>query len=344
MLERNELKKLMLATVKADRSNPVAYSFNGTNMSYVDLNDTLRNELNEYCGTFRQYESNKNLIFGLIEEVLTETLPKTVADRYAAFAETKTFAQGDKPIFKRKFMGKQRAKQFITRVGLDGIYEVFKLGGPEYFEVPTSAIGGAAQIGFEEFLDGRVDFGEVTQIVYEGMDELIGKEIEYALKGALVQLPTNNKVATAGFDEAAMDKLIALASMYGDPTIYCDYEFAVKMVPAEGWISDELRNEKWRNGYFANYKGHRVVIMPQALVDESNTRKKYDPGYAWVIPSGADTKPVKVAFEGGIIATEYTNKDLSREIQVYQKVGVGIVMANNIFSYIDTSLQGKLDW
>ena len=78
--------------------------------------------------------------------------PKKVADAYAQFAETKVFAQGDKPSFRRKVNSRMRAKQFITRVGLAGRYEVFKLGGWETFEVPTSAIGGAAQIGLEEFL------------------------------------------------------------------------------------------------------------------------------------------------------------------------------------------------
>ena len=94
------------------------------------------------------------------------------------FAETKQFAQGDKPIFRRKRDQRSRAKQFITRVGLAGVYEVFKLGkNEECFEVTTSAIGGAAQVGFEEFMDGRVDFAEVTRIIMDGMDELIYKEV-----------------------------------------------------------------------------------------------------------------------------------------------------------------------
>ena len=70
------------------------------------------------------------------------------------------------------YAAKRRAKQFVTKVGLAGIYEVFKLDGKSY-EVPTSAFGGAAQIGFEEFLDGRVDFADVLEIVMEGLDECV---------------------------------------------------------------------------------------------------------------------------------------------------------------------------
>ena len=42
---------------------------------------------------------------------------------------------------------------------------------------------------------------------------------------------------------------------YGTPTIYCTYEFAVKMLPAEGWVSDTMRDMVWSQGYLGSYKG-----------------------------------------------------------------------------------------
>ena len=235
-----------------------------------------------------------------------------------------------------------RAKQFITKVGLNGIYEVFKLGKERPFELQTSAIGGAAAIGFEEFLDGRVDFAEVTKIVMEGMDELIYREIAKALMSSINQLPRANQVAAAGFDEAAFDRLLSVASAYGTPSIYCTYEFAVKMIPAEGWISDAMRDEKWAKGYFANYKGYRVVILPQAFEDETNEKKMVDPGYVWILPTGHD-KPVKVAFEGDTLVQEMHTHDRSREIQVYKKVGVGVITSPDMCVYQDTELLGQMD-
>jgi len=237
-----------------------------------------------------------------------------------------------------------RAKQFITRVGLAGMYEVFKLAkGEESFEVRTSAIGGAAQIGFEEFLDGRVDFAEVTAIVMEGMDDLIYEEIGKALKASINQLPPANRYAFNGFDEAGFDKLLVVASAYGEPTIYCTYEFAVKMVPKDAWrYTESMKSELWNTGHLANYKGKKVIILEQGFKDATNTEKVIDPGYCWIIPNGADTKPVKIAFEGQTIVDEYKNYDRSREIQVYKKVGVVCMMANNICAYVDTSLRGQM--
>jgi hypothetical protein len=109
------------------------------------------------------------------------------------------------------------------------------------------------------------------------------------------------------------------------------------MVPQNGWISETMKDQKWNNGYLANYKGHRVIVLPQSFEDETNTVKVIDPSYAWIIPTGAE-KPVKVAFEGTAIVDEYVNKDRSREIQVYQKVGVGALITNNICVYQNTDL------
>ena len=345
MLDRENLVQLAKVVAKADRNAPHSYSWNGEAFDYDTLNETLRKEFNEYAGTYALYRENKNLIFSIIEEVLDDVLPTRVVEAYNQFAEVKTFAQGDKPIFRRKTSSKTRAKQFVTRVGLAGIYEVFKLSpSEEAFEVRTSAIGGAAQIGFEEFLDGRVDFAEVTAIIMEGMDELIYQEVAAALKASVGQLPVANRLVMTTWDEAAFDNLINIAAAYGEPTIYCTYEFAVKMIPAEGWrYTEAMKDELWRTGRLANYKGKRVVILPQGFTDETNSKKVIDPGYCWIIPTGADSKPVKIAFEGATIVDEYVNKDRSREIQVYKKVGVTAMLANNICCCVDASLAGQMD-
>ena len=311
MLQFNDLLQLMKVAAKANTSAPTSYSVNGQNLSYEAVNETLREELKELCGTNALYRENKNTIFSLIEQTLDEVLPKKITESYMQFAEVKVFGQGDKPIFRRKLNSNNRAKQFITRVGLAGVYEVFKLGrNEEAFEVRTSAIGGAAQIGFEEFL-----------------------------------LPPANRVAANGFDENEFDRLIYVASAYGVPAIYCTYEFAVKMIPQEAWrYTEGMKEELWRTGRLANYKGHTVTILEQGFEDETNSRKVIDPGYCWIIPSGANSRPVKIAFEGNTLVQELDNRgDWSKEIQVYRKVGVVAMLTNDICCYVDTSLMGQMD-
>lgn len=344
-LEFKDMLTLTKLVANAKPSAPVAYSYGDKQFSYSDLADTVRSEFAALAPDYRTYKVNQNTIFALLEQTIDDVLPKRVLEQYSQFAEIKTFSQGDKPIFTQKITqaSKRRAKQFIGKVGLAGLYEVFKLDGQSY-EVTTDAIGGAAQIGFEEFLDGRVDFAEVTAIVMEGMDELIFKEVGHALKAAVNQLPPANIVVADDFDEEEFDRLLVIASAYGEPSIYCTYEFAVKMVPNEGWrYTESMKQELWNTGHLATYKGRRVIILPQGLEDETNTRKVIDPGYCYIIPSGADSKPVKIAFEGGAIVDEYVNKDRSREIQVYEKVGVTALLANNICAYVDLALAGQYD-
>lgn len=338
-LSFKDLVTLAKTVARANPSASVAYSFGNDKFSYNDLQETLREHLNEIAGTYSLYRENKNMVFKLFEEVIEDVLPQKVMEQYSQFAEIKTFAQGDKPIFRQKVTqaSRRRAKQFIGKVGLAGLYEVFKLDGKSY-EVTTNAIGGAGQIGFEEFLDGRVDFAEILDVVMEGLDECIYVEIEKQLIGAVNNVQTANKTSQTGFDEKEMDRLLEIADSYGAKAdIYCTFAFAATMVPSEGWVSDEMRNQKWNNGYLANYKGHKVIVLAQSFEDEQNTTKVIDPQYAWIIPSGA-SKPVKIAFEGGAIVDEYTNYDRSREIHVYKKVGVRAVFSNDICVYQNTSL------
>lgn len=339
-LNKTDLIKLAKTVANANPSSKVAYSFGEDQFSYADLNDTLRAELRELAGTYQLYRENKNTIFELIEQTIDDILPRRVLEQYGQFAEIKTFGQGEKPVFTQKITmaSKRRAKQFVTKVGLAGVYEVFKLDGQSY-EVPTSAFGGAAQIGFEEFLDGRVDFAEVLDIVMEGLDECVYLEIERALKGAVTNLQAANKTSQTAFVEAEMDRLISIADAYGQSTIYCTYEFAATMVPETGWISDNMKDQKWNNGYLANYKGHRVIVLPQSYEDETNTVKVIDPAYAWIIPTGGNDKPVKVAFEGQTLVDERKNYDWSREVQVYKKLGVAAIITNNICVYVNTKLK-----
>lgn len=339
-LSKNDLFTLAKTVANANPTSQVAYSFGEEKFSYSDLNETLRSELRELAGTYALYRENKNTIFALIENVINDVLPVKVLEQYGQFAEIKTFAQGDKPVFKQKVSAaaRRRAKQFITKVGLAGVYEVFKLDGKGY-EIQTTAFGGAAQVSIEEFLDGRVDFADIIDIVMEGLDEAIYLEIEKALIGAADALTSANKATDTTFNEAKMDNLIAIADSYGKSTIYCTYEFAATMVPAEGWVSEDMKNQKWNNGYLANYKGHNVIVLNQSYTDETNSTKVIDPSYAWIIPTGSNEKPVKIAFEGDTLVDERSNDDWSREIQVYKKLGVGALITNNICVYKNESLK-----
>lgn len=340
-LDRTQLIALAKATAKASLNPSVAFSFGDKKLSYEALDETFRKEMNELAGTYAQYRENKNLIFRLIEVGLDEVLPIKVMQAYGQFADVKTYAQGEKPIFRVRITeaSKKRAKTFVTRVGLAGRYEVFKLDG-RTLEVPTSAYGGAAQIGFEEFLDGHITMSDVYDLVLEGLDEKVYEEIATALVSMVEDAQFNgyNKASFAGFDEGVFDRLLATADAYGQSTVYCTFEFAATMLPSDTHWSDSMKDEVWNNGYFTRYKRHNVIVLPQSFVDADNAQKVIDPRYAFIIPTGAE-KPVKIAFEGQTAVREHENADWSREIQTYKKLGVAVYNTNpGICVYKNTQL------
>lgn len=347
-LEKNNLIELAKATAKASINPSTSFSYGEEKLSYEALNSTFREQVRELAGTPALYRNNKNTIFELMEIMLTEVLPPKVLAEYGQFADVRTFPQGVQPIFYQKISeaSRRRAKQFVTKVGLAGRYEVFKLDGRS-LEVQPTAYGGAAQIAFEEFLDGRIDMADVYEIVLEGMDEAVYKEIAKALKAYVDAMFTANtgtpgtyvNVATADhFDEAALDKLLMIADTYGKSAIYCTFEHAATIIPQTGWVSDNMRDRRWNQGYLGDYKGHQVIVLPQSFEDETNKVKTIDPAYAYIIPTGAE-KPVKVAFEGSAQVKEVDGHDWSKTIHTYQKFGVAVYGINPGFcAFKNTSL------
>lgn len=351
-MEFSELKELAVAAAKAERGTSTTFSFNGATEVYTaeQINEALATEFKALTGytegkgcSYRKYEENKNTIFALIEETITEVLPPRVEQQYMRFADVKRINQGDKAVFRLKVseFAKRRARTFVTRVGLAGRYEVFMLDGAT-MEVQTGAIGSAARIGFEEFLDGRWQFADFVDIILEQMDFFIYQEVANALSAMVSNIPAVNKATVAGFDETTMDELLAIADTYGRAAIYCTQEFANQMIPSSARISEKMKDMLWEKGWLLTYKGHEVIILEQSLVDETNKEKVIDPAQAYIIPQGSE-KPVKVVFEGQTHVREITdNDDWSTDMQTYTKVGVSTVATlgqlNWICTYRNTNL------
>ena len=338
LLKFDSLVKLAVAA-----SNKTSFNFSESEKySAEQTSDLLRAQMNLLAHDYRSFRENKNTIFSLIEQTIDEVLPAKVLQQYEQFADISTVAQGDKVVFVRRITeaSRMRAKQFVTQVGLAGRYETFMLDG-ERLEVKTSAIGSAARIGFEEFLDGRIQFSDLTDVIIEAMDEYIYREIAKALATAVEELPAPNKVTASSFDAASMDRLLAIADAYaGAPaTIYCTYEFAATMLPAEAWASNDMKNTIWGEGYLPRYKGHNIVLLPQSMEDATNAKKVIDPSNAYIINSGVE-KPVKIAFEGQTAVREVSdNDDWSRDMQTYKKFGVAILTNPSICVYKNSSLK-----
>lgn len=338
LLEFDSLKKLAKA---AAHNAPIEFSAN-EKYTADDANDLLRAQFALLAPDYKGFRKNKNVIFELIEDTIDDILPARVMDQYMQFADVKVLNQGDKAVFRQRITeaSRKRAKTFVTKVGLAGRYETFMLDSREIV-VEMSAIGAAVRLGFEEFLDGRYSFADLTDVIVEGMDDYIYAEIAKALEASMKELPAANVATFAGFDTATMDRLLAISDSYygGRSAIYCTYEFAATMIPNDAsMLSNDMKSTLWENGYLGNYKGHQVIILRQSMVDTTNAKKVINPKNAYIIPTGAE-KPVKLAFEGPTaVRTVEDNDDWSTDMQTYKKFGIAIFMNPAICCYTNSNL------
>lgn len=318
------------------------------NFSAENVNDALHDELSAMCGSINDFMRNQYDIFQIIIETADEIVPKKALDRMAAFAEMRVVPQGQKTLFHKK-AGKNRAKAFITRVGLSGVYETFRLDSTE-FEVPVKAVGSAGSIDFERFLDGADNMSDIMDIILEGLEDAAYLEICNCLMESInnTKRPAANKFIDSAFDAAHLQKLVNVVKRYDDSAVIlaCD-EFIDAMGPdaivpaiqgsAQGIYSPADIEAIHNQGRIKIFRGTPIVELPQGYIDENNEKTWLNPQFAYVLPTGRE-KVVKFVFEGATQMWTSTNRDQSMEINFYKKMGAAIITYNNWGIYQNTGL------
>jgi len=328
--------QLAFALVKAKESPSQTFSYKDKTFTVEQLNNSLKDEVFKLASSYNEFRRNKLDIFELIQQTVDLVLPNRVREAIGKFADVRTFAQGQKPIFNLT-KGKSRAKSFVTKVGLSGVYEAFELDRSQ-IEVPSIAYGGAARLELERFLDGVFDFGEFTDIIIEGLEEKIYVEVQAALITAISSMPAINTYSGGAFDDGEMITIINAMRAYGNiVNIFCTPIFAGTIMPDSGFIGDAEKADVRNQGYVGRFYGANVIILPQSFTDETNATSVFDDSYAFVIPSGNE-KIVKVALEGQTIVDDVTNADRSMEFQAYKKMGSAICYYHACGAFTNTAI------
>ena len=305
MMNKNDIRDLYIHAFKG--TSPA------TEFSVKDVKETLRAELKALAPNKYEYEKNKLEIFQIIQESFDEVLPDYVGNFIGQFAEIKSVPNGQRASFIVK-RGRRRAKTFVTEVGLAGVYEAFRLD-VDTFEVSAKAYGGAAYIDFERTLDGSEDLVEPLQLLLDGLQEAIYRELLKALITATQNsdMPTANIASTTNFDPAEMQRLCTIAKNYGggNAVIFATPEFIQEMGPdaigmpiygpyaltanpaagsAPGYATPVYNPNDIASiaatGYITMFRGTPIVQLPQAFTDENNDTYQVPPQYAFIFPAG----------------------------------------------------------
>lgn len=323
-----------------------------TNYTVETVDKAVLAGFRERCKSINDFMRNRYDIYEIVIENADEFVPNKVIDALGIFAEVQQVPQGQKSMFKRK-LGKTRAKQFITQVGLSGVYESFRLDTDTY-SVNVGARGGAVSIDFERMLDNADIMADMMEIITEGLVDSVYMEVHKCLRAAINanDMPEANKYASNTFEGDKLLKLINIVKAYdASAVVFAAPEFVAEMgadaiVPVSGSLPgvyhpqdiDAIHNQ----GYINIFRGTPIVMLPQSFVDDKNVKTAIDPQFAYILPAGK-TKIVKVVLEGETQMWDYTNADRSMEINVYKKMGVGIAAYNNWCIYQNYGVESNFE-
>ena len=337
----NELREL--ARHAAKRTAPAEFSVGSVDAAVAEGFKNLTGSINNFM-------RNRYDIYDIVIENADEIVPGKVMDAMSAFAEVIQAANGEKKIFKRGLRGRNRAKKFLTQVGVNGLYETFRLD-QDTFTLETKAIGGAVSIDFQRMIDGAETIAEFMDVLVEAQVDGIYGEVQKALMAAVenTAMPQANRVA-GSYAASDLQNLVNTVKAYGgSATIFASPEFIAAMgadaiVPAVTGAQaiyhpddiDAIHNI----GRIRIFRGCPVVELRQSFVDETNTQVMIHPQFAYVLPSGKE-KVVKIVMEGNTQIKDVNNPDGSLEIHTYRMIGVGILAFNNWGVYKNTGIDAS---
>ena len=326
-----ELKELALHSVRG--TAPETYEL-GT------VDEALHGEIAKMCDSVNNFMRNRYDIYDIIITVADEVVPAKTFDVLGQFAEIKSVPQGQKALFRVNGLGRNRAKKFLTQVGLSGLYETFRLDSST-FELGGKAIGGAASIDFERFLDGADNMADLMDIITEGLTDAVFGEVQKALVAAFNVMPDTNKSTNSTFIPKEMLRIVNVVKAYGgNAVIFATPEFVGEMGPdaiAPNTYHDDDIDAIHKTGRIKIFRGTPIVEIPQSFIDEKNDMTWINPQNAYILPTGKE-KVVKIVFEGNTQVWDLKNPDNSMEIHTYKKIGTAIMTYHNWGIYQNTSI------
>ena len=336
-----QLKELVLHAAKGTAP---------ANFSVSNVDAAVADGLKALCNSVNNFMRNRYDVYEMIIEAVDEVVPQNVIAAVSPFAEVVSVPQGQKAMFKlRNKLGRERAKQFLTQVGLSGVYETFRLDVGS-FEGGAHAVGGAARLDFERFLDGSDTMAELMEIVTEGLENAVYVEVHKALVNAIGTLENDAntmKVVVDNHDPAELQKLIGKVRSYGrGAAIFATPEFIEAMgadaIAPETYSPDDIEAIH-KTGRIKIFRGTPVIELPQSYTDENHNHTYLPSSVAYVFPTGGQ-KLVKVVLEGNTQIYDAVNRDQSIEINVYKKMGAAVMSSTDWGVYINKAIEETYDF
>lgn len=305
------------------------------NFSAQESNDTLRKafaDLMEFSldekGTIdrKTFRKHKTDIFEILEEVINETLNEGLKSQFDGFAEYRNLAWGDENLFTTP--AEQNFHVALISDGNSNLRRQRLKDGTE-FKVSLDTYGIKIGEDFHRFLAGRVQWAELMAGIAESFKRDLTQRIAKAVMDSYGQYnATYHNTFTGGIDEQELlEMAMHIEARTGSkPVVYGTKLALRKLAPADGFVTDAMRDERNRNGYYSTVAGLDLREIEQSH-EYGTDNFVIDNNFLLLLPENAD-KMVKVINEGDAIIQDQAGgqtSDMMQEYFIANRFGIAII-------------------
>lgn len=324
----SEMKDIVKVAIDAYKGNVEKYSASQSQ-------ELLRKALVEANGgsTVLDYKKIRDGeckgLFTLVEQILSSTVVEGLQgdEFFNALVDFRNVAEGDQNVFVV-----EDSNLFVVSEAADGTQGIRRqrLGGVSEVAIPTSLKIVRIYEELNRVLAGRVDFNTFINTVAESFRQKLLNDIYTLWSGATAdELGGITYFPAAGtYNEDALLDVISHveAAAGGKKATIVGTKKAIRNLKAS-IESDAAKNDLYNLGYYGNFYGTPVVVVPQRH-KVGSSEFVMDDNVITII--AGDDKPIKVVYEGNpivLMGDPMSNADFTQEYVYGEKYGMGIVLA-----------------
>lgn len=248
-------------------------------------------------------------------------------------ADVKNIGWGDRATFKLKEEG---LKAFIQAKGATTARSKI---AHKQVDLGTIAVSVRPMINFLELKTGRVQMSDLIADATVKMEHAMIGHFQQVLEAAVTSWTEPFYGSGTGLVKSTLHPMIRHWHRLGGAAILGDVELTSQFAEMTGFTAasgtqqyaPSIIEEYNRTGLIGTYLGCSVVNLVNPYQDDGIT-PMINTKLLYILPTGLDmsTRPLKVVFEGDVVATEATDiDDLTYEIRLDRFFGAGIIIGKN---------------
>ena len=297
-----------------------------------DLEDYLRDQINNDilhgATLFQAFRRNNLVLFEITEEIVNVTIDEDVLNSpfIDAFVEVKNRRLGDNTAFYSE--GGLLSVATFAGNHWDTNRQALDLG--EEFTLPKEWIYIHVYEELERFLLGITSLEKLTDKIYKSLNKFIQDRLYAQFQNVANAVPSD--MSHSGNSEEAVGTLcdkVQAAGGYDSLTIAGTKGALRKLanIVPDKMFANSQREAKAATGSIGDWEGNKLMVIPQTL--KSGTfQLALDDSKLFIM--GGDVKPIKLEIIGDtrsdMDTTGKKNNDMSVDIQVQTKIGIGLVL------------------